>query len=171
MHGVLDDENPLYSKLKFTDEPLHAADLYNTRLNADLAILSACNTGSGNIKKGEGVMSLSRAFTYAGCPSLLMSLFPVPDGSTAQIMKTFLEELEKRITKDKALQNAQLAYLNDDDLPPSRKHPMYWAGFIPSGDMQPVEFSQTCNWRWILALILLIISYFTVKRINKPSKN
>ncbi len=167
MHGILDDKNPLYSKLEFTDEPLHAADLYNTRLNADLAILSACNTATGNIKKGEGVMSLSRAFTYAGCPSLLMSLWEVPDKETADIMEDFLEQLKAGKTKDEALKNAQLACLAKSS---TTQHPMYWAGFVPSGNMQPVKFSQTCNCWWILALILIIISYFTIKRIRKPSK-
>lgn len=167
MHGVLDDKNPLYSKLRFTDQALHAADLYNIPLNADLAILSACNTGTGEIKKGEGVMSLSRAFTYAGCPSLLMSLWSVPDGGTAEVVDAFLEELQQGKTKDKALQTAQLNYLKNTSS--DRLHPMYWAGLVPSGNMQPVAFNPTCNCWWIIALILLIIMYFGQK-IIRPSK-
>jgi len=158
MHGILDDEKPLYSKLIFADSALYAADLYNTRLNADLAILSACNTGTGEIKKGEGVMSLSRAFTYAGCPSLLMSLWSVPDGGTAELVDAFLEQLQQGKTKDKALQTAQLKYLNNTS--PDRLHPMYWAGLVPSGDMQAVKFSHNSPWWWGIILILGIIIYF-----------
>jgi len=158
MHGILDDEKPLYSKLIFADSALYAADLYNTRLNADLAILSACNTGTGEIKKGEGVMSLSRAFTYAGCPSLLLSLWSVPDGGTAELVDTFLEQLQQGETKDKALQTAQFKYLNNTS--PDRLHPMYWAGLVPSGDMQAVKFSHNSPWWWGIILILGIIIYF-----------
>ena len=156
MHGILDDENPLYSKLIFADSALHAADLYNTRLNADLAILSACNTGTGEIKKGEGVMSLSRAFTYAGCPSLLMSLWSVPDGGTADVVDIFLEELKKGETKDKALQNAQLTYLTNAS---TTQHPTYWAGLVPSGSMQAVKFDSNCNWWWAILLLLCVMLY------------
>jgi len=159
MHGILNDENPLYSKLIFANnESLHAADLYNTRLNADLAILSACNTGTGEIKKGEGVMSLSRAFTYAGCPSLLMSLWSVPDGGTATVVNTFLEQLQQGKTKDEALQTAQLKYL--DNTSSDRLHPMYWAGFVPSGDMQVVKFNNTRNWWWAILLLVCVVLYF-----------
>jgi len=155
MHGILNDEKPLYSKLIFAnEEPIHAADLYNTRLNADLAILSACNTGTGNIKKGEGVMSLSRAFTYAGCPSLVMSLWSVPDGSTATMIDTFFGQLQQGMTKDKALQTAQIAYLTEAS--PDKQHPVHWAGFVPSGDMQAVDFSHTWNWEWEWAVLLIL---------------
>ena len=166
MHGLLDDENPLYSNLIFANnEPLHAADLYNTRLNADLAILSACNTGTGEIKKGEGVMSLSRAFTYAGCPSLLMSLWEVPDASTAIMMNTFLEQLQQGMTKDKALQTAQLIYLNEASS--DRLHPAHWAGFVPSGDMQAVKFSRTSNWWWLSILMLFMVVVYVGKRASR----
>ncbi len=156
MHGVLDDENPLYSNLVFSEDKLYAADLYNIRLNASLAVLSACNTGTGKIKKGEGVMSLSRAFTYAGCPSLLMSLWSVPDGSTAIIMEKFFEELNKGKPKDEALKNAQLSYLAEAS--PDKKHPVYWAGFVPSGDMQPIGFSPASNYWWLILLGLSLLA-------------
>jgi len=166
MHGILNDEKPLYSSLIFANaDSLYAADLYNTRLNADLAILSACNTGTGEIKKGEGVMSLSRAFTYAGCPSLLMSLWQVPDKGTADIMNTFLEQLQEGKTKDEALQTAQLNYLENTS--PDRLHPMYWAGFVPSGNMQAVEFNDTFNWSWLTILILCVVMYLGWRAVKK----
>ncbi len=162
-HGILDDENPLYSNLVFAEEePLYAADLYNTRLNADLTILSACNTGVGKIKKGEGVMSLSRAFTYAGCPSLLMSLWSVPDESTAKLMEGFFDEIKAGKSKDKALQIAQLNHLNE--APVEQHHPVYWAGFIASGNMEPVSFILINTWWLILFGVLLITVIFFVQQ-------
>lgn len=139
MHGLVDHENPLYSKLVFTSEDgsqdhlLEAGDLYNMEINAQLAVLSACNTGYGKMQKGEGVMSLSRAFTYAGCPSVVMSLWSVPDMQTADIMVRFFKGLKAGFTKDKALQKAKLDYLETS--PFSESHPLFWAGFVPSGDM------------------------------------
>ncbi len=146
MHGVVDNENPLYSKLVFTPKKdsqehlLEAADLYNMQLNAVMTVLSACNTGYGKMCKGEGVMSLSRAFTYAGCPSVIMSLWSIPDTQTAHIMLRFFKELKAGLPKDQALQKAKLAYLKDTSL--TNSHPLYWAGFVPTGDMHALSFDE-----------------------------
>jgi len=143
MHGLVDHENPLYSKLVFTPEDntqnhlLEAGDLYNMEINAHLTVLSACNTGYGKMRKGEGVMSLSRAFTYAGCPSVIMSLWSVPDLPTSEIMIRFFEILKAGFTKDEALQKAKLAYLEES--PFSESHPLFWAGFVPTGDMAAID--------------------------------
>jgi CHAT domain-containing protein len=99
-HGLLDDRNPAYSKLVFApadgegeDGYLYAYELYNLRLDAELVVLSACNTGVGSIQKGEGVKSLARGFAYAGCANVLMSLWPSSDQATARIMEYFYEAL------------------------------------------------------------------------------
>jgi len=169
-HGFLNDENPLYSNLVFTntadstDNSLYAADLYNIELNADLVVLSACNTGTGKLQKGEGVMSLSRAFTYAGSNSLVMSLWEVPDKSTATIVQNFFQQLKKGKTKDDALQAAKLEFMQKY---PMRAHPLFWAGFVPSGNMKAIDFEKgSSNW-WIWALIIVIVligSGFAVTR-------
>lgn len=157
-HGFLNDENPLYSNLVFantvdsTDHSLYAADLYNIELNADLVVLSACNTGTGKLQKGEGVMSLSRAFTYAGSNSLVMSLWEVPDKSTATIMQNFFQQLKNGKTKDDALQAAKIDFIQKY---PARAHPLFWAGFVPSGNMTAIDFENgSSNW-WIWALIII----------------
>jgi len=162
MHGFLNDENPLYSNLVFTktsdsaDHLLHAADLYNVELNADLVVLSACNTGTGKLQKGEGVMSLSRAFTYAGSNSLVMSLWEVPDKSTSIIMQNFFTTLKKGYPKDKALQAAKLDFVTNH---PMRAHPLYWAGFVPSGNMVAIDFEVKRNnwWFWVLIFITVFL--------------
>jgi len=78
-HGILDDKSPLFSKLIFAkdkeeDGYLHTYEIYGQNLNADLAVLSACQTGKGKWSDGEGVISLAHGFTYAGCPSVVMSM-------------------------------------------------------------------------------------------------
>ncbi len=172
MHGVTDNQNPLYSKLIFTqttdtlqDDYLNAYELYNMKLGADLTVLSACNTGFGEFKKGEGVMSLARAFAYAGCPSLVMSLWSVPSEETANIMYDFYDNLHKGTDKASALREAKIHYL--ENAMPERKHPFFWAGFIPIGDTTPIFVSPT-NWFFIIncligGLFLLGISIFILK--------
>lgn len=96
MHAYTDEENPMLSGLIFSknedeeDDILHAYELYGMKLNAQLAVLSACNTGSGKFEKGEGVMSLARGFRQAGVPNIVMSLWQVDDESTRTIMESFI---------------------------------------------------------------------------------
>lgn len=163
MHGFLNDENPLYSNLLFTqtadstDNLLHAADLYNLELNADLVVLSACNTGAGKLQKGEGVMSLSRAFTYAGSNSLVMSLWEIPDKATSTIMQNFFLNLKNGNKKDIALQTAKLDFMHNY---PERANPLFWAGFVSSGNMSAIDFEGNhINW-WIYVLITLAVLLF-----------
>jgi len=141
MHALVDEENPLRSKLIFSqsadttdDGFLHAYELYNLRLNAELAVLSACNTGFGPLSEGEGVTSLSRAFSYAGCRSIVMSLWPAQDKSTLDIMTLFYEGLADGLPKHEAMRQAKLNYLqNSDDLFAS---PFFWANFVVSGNTE-----------------------------------
>ena len=158
MHAIIDEQNPLLSKLIFTQDNdtledgfLNAYELYNMDLTAELAVLSACNTGYGKLAKGEGVLSLGRAFAYAGCPSIVMSLWPAQDRATADIMGYFYEGLAKGYAKDRALREAKLKYLeNASDL---FTHPFYWAGFVVQGDASPIQLSQGISWYWSLLAI------------------
>lgn len=156
MHGLLDDDNPLYSKLVFTkdtskmeDNFLTVAELYNLELNAQLAVLSACNSGIGSLKRGEGVMSLSRAFAYAGTPSVVMSLWTVPDETTADLMIDFYGHLDKNVSIDAALRNAKLNYLKKIE-DPLYAHPYFWGGFVGIGEMGCIEQNEGFNWWWFL---------------------
>lgn len=140
LHGKTNPYNALYSELLLNDESVTASQIYNENIPADLVVLSACETGYGTLQKGEGIMSLSRAFTYAGAKSTLTSLWKVPDKETSQIMVSFYEYLKEGENKDEALQNAKLDYLKsttDEVL----KHPYYWAGFVLSGDASPIKIS------------------------------
>ncbi|NND07931.1 MAG: CHAT domain-containing protein [Saprospiraceae bacterium] len=168
-HAIIDDVNPLNSRLLFTidgdtidDGNLYAWELFSMNLNADLAVLSACNTGFGKIQKGEGIQSLGRAFAYAGCPSRLMSLWPAQDASTADIMEYFYRYLSEGASKDVALQKAKVSFLEKAD--EFNRHPFYWAGFVLQGDPQPLVKR---SWTWIYILAGVLLSFFIYYRVNK----
>ena len=174
MHGIYDDKNPLNSHLVFAqlddenqDNKLTAAELYNMNLEASLIFIGACNSGFGNINRGEGIMSLSRSFAYAGCPSIVMSLWSVPDNETARISNDFFKMLKNGATKNEALRQAKLKYLNDSKVPPDRLHPLFWAGFVPIGEMSPLykpdEFSN--NWTLFAAIGVLALTIFIGRRL------
>ena len=77
-----------------------------------LAVLSACNTGTGKLMKGEGMMNLARGFIYAGVPGIVMTLWSVEDQSSAEIVEKFYEYLEDGMAKDEALRQAKLDLIN-----------------------------------------------------------
>ena len=183
MHAMANDENPIYSAFYFgnsslgseidkrrideNDGVLHLYELYNYPLNASLAVLSACETGSGNYAKGEGIMSLGRAFQYAGCPSVVMSLWQINDNSTAAIMEHFFRNLNKGMTKDDALRKSKLTFLNN----PGNKffsHPYYWSAFILVGDATPISQNIISDYTVVVGLagflIFLIIVFIMYKK-------
>ncbi len=150
MHALTDDEEPMLSKLLFTqthdtlnDGYLNVYELYNMDLDADLVVLSACNTGYGKLIGGEGPMSLARAFRYAGCPAVVMSLWQAEDRSSARLMQTFFEGISREENKSLALSQAKKTFLSHAD--PVKAHPFYWANFVVIGNREPVQFGN--SWR------------------------
>ena len=107
MHAEIDQYNSRYHKLLFSDGDLTASEIYVANSKSNLAVLSACNTGFGKIEKGEGVMSMARAFHFSGIPSVVMSLWRVPDRETKSIMVNFYKYIKegKRKTKPCSWQN------------------------------------------------------------------
>lgn len=168
VHGEVDDEQPSYSKLYFNatdtleDGLLHAYELYNMSLNAELAVLSACNTGTGKYLAGEGIMSLGRAFSYAGVNSLLLSRWDVPDDTTPEIMSTFYRELKNGKDKSEALREAKLNFLNQAS--DSRSHPFFWGSFYILGDDTPIDLGRSISFHfWIIGLGLLGVAGYLVR--------
>ena len=134
MHVEINHDNPQYNKLIFSDGELTSSKIYVSDIKANLAVLSACNTGFGKLEKGEGVMSMARAFNYSGVPSVIMSLWEIPDKETKKIMVFFYQHLKDGELKNEALKNAKLDYLaatNDENL----RHPYYWSGFVLNGNI------------------------------------
>ncbi len=143
-HAVVNDENSENSYLAFKDNKqsdedglLTISEIYGLGLKSDMAVLSACNTGYGKILRGEGVMSMGRAFIYAGCSSVVMSLWQANDHTTADLMMYFYDELDKGSSKDIALQNAKLKFLSTSL--PTSAHPFYWSQMIIIGETNPLE--------------------------------
>ena len=160
VHGEIDEIEAQNSKLHFyskgdstEDGKLHAFELYNMKLNSDLAVLSACNTGSGEIVTGEGVMSLGRAFTYAGVNSLLLTRSEVSDTFTPRLIELFYEELKNGSRKSDALRTAKLRFLMEGDEVSS--DPFYWASFYVLGNDSPINLQAKSLWKERVALILL----------------
>lgn len=139
-HGLIDSQQPKLSKLALSqfdaaghpqDGFLRLADIYNLQLNADLVVLSACQTALGKEVRGEGLVGLTRGFMYAGASRVLASLWSVEDRATAKLMKSFYRHLlaEQRPAAD-ALRRAQLDLAGK----PPFDSPYYWAGFSLQGE-------------------------------------
>lgn len=172
MHALLNEEQPHKSSLVFSNnELLPLSELYELEIPAGLAVLSACNTGTGKIKNGEGIQSLSRAFTYAGVKSTVYSLWPVPDKQTTKIMTAFYENLKNGDNKAEALQKAKTTYLKKAKNN-ALKHPYYWAGFVVSGDIEPIQSNISFWWFLIgglfLCFLLMFIYRLSFRNGNKP---
>jgi len=137
-HALLDENQPFRSALVLSrdnrreeDGFLQVRELYNLRLNANLVILSACQTGLGKLEKGEGMLGLTRMFFYSGANSVLSTLWPVNDKSTAFFIKKFYRWLAQGRNIAEALRLAKLEMIQSDF-----SYPYYWAGFIVNGDCE-----------------------------------
>ena len=162
-------ESDAFNKIYFADGYLTNFDLNNLELNAELAVLSACNTGSGQLVKGEGVMSLSRGFILANCPSTLMSLWTVDDCITSDLMLRFYEKLKAGLPKDKALQLTKIEHLESADK--AGLHPYYWAAFLQSGNAAEIDFSSGWNLWWGFPAMLVFMLLLFLSRRRKKRKN
>jgi CHAT domain-containing protein len=135
-HGIVDEVNPESSRIFLSafakeDGNLYAGEIYNLNLNAQLTVLSACQTGLGKVSKGEGVIGLSRALVYAGSKNIIVSFWSVADESTSILMTDFYSILLKQQNSSfkKALQQSKLKMIQ------SGKYaaPFYWAPFVLIG--------------------------------------
>ncbi|MEM9547928.1 MAG: CHAT domain-containing tetratricopeptide repeat protein [Bacteroidota bacterium] len=138
-HAFVNQNDSKLNRIFLQDDFLSDVNLYNLELNTELAVLSACNTGSGELLKGEGVMNLARGFINAGCSSTLMSMWSVDDCATSELMQLFYEGIKNGLNKDEALRQAKITYLNSATK--TKLHPYYWAAFVPFGDMKALELS------------------------------
>lgn len=133
-HGLLDDTQGLGSAIALTpssqdDGLLTAAEILDMQLQAELVVLSACNTARGKVT-GDGVIGLSRSLISAGVPSVLVSLWAVPDAPTAELMTVFYQNLQKNPDKAQALRQAMLSTLK------SHPAPRDWAAFTLIGEAE-----------------------------------
>ncbi len=140
-HGIVNEEEPELSGLLLAqdttskeDNILYTSEIYNLKLNTDLTVLSACETGLGKITEGEGVIGLTRALLYAGSKNIIVSLWQVSDASTNKLMvdfyTNFLNEKSKKSQEySKHLRKAKLKLIKQGKY----AHPFFWSPFILIG--------------------------------------
>jgi CHAT domain-containing protein len=144
-HGILDDANPMYSRLVMSqsgvgeqeDGMLETWEVMKLDLNAEMVVLSACDTARGRVAGGEGMIGLAWAFFVAGCPTTVVSQWKVEVNSTNELMvefhkklKSIIEGRSPGVSKARALRDAMMKLMRN----PSYRHPFYWAPFVVIGD-------------------------------------
>ena len=161
MHTVLNDEFPMYSKMLFYQEndsvedgSLNTYEVYDLPLKAKMVILSSCNTGSGSLNSGEGILSLARGFIYSGSQSVVMAMWEIEDRTGTEIVRNFYRYLKRGASKSAALRKARVEYLKHVDM--LRAHPYFWATLVIYGNDSPLYRS----WKDLVpaGLIILIIT-------------
>lgn len=174
MHAEVNHDYSEFSRLLFSnnldkeEDHLYLEELYGLSLSADLAILSACNTGMG-LEKNGNLESFQRAFTFAGVPSTVASLWEVPDASTKEIMILFYENLKEGQSKSEALRNAKLTYL-DDHLGTKLSAPYFWAGFVVYGSDTAVATKSNSYPLYMLTALIGFTVFFGYRR-KKAASN
>lgn len=174
MHGFPNAEYPSQSSLLFQSDPdidedghLYAYELYNLNLAAELAVLSACHTGYGPFAKGEGIRSLAHAFQYAGCPSVVMSLWEANGLVAKDLMPLFYNHLKEGLPKDISLQQAKLDFLATS--PVHLHDPRLWANFVLIGNTEEIdqkEYFELAMWIILGFVILGFIWRITSKNLK-----
>lgn len=159
------------NKEAYDENTLYAYEIYDIDLSSNLAILTACETGKPTYQAGEGAISLSHAFNYAGSESILTSMWNIDEVSSTQIVGYFYDFLAKGLPKDEALKKAKLQYLSTAD--GRAAAPQYWAGLVLVGDTAPIEFqhASTYLWGWISGLVLAVILVIFLMKRKKDSRS
>jgi len=175
MHTIINNTDPMFSKLVFTqtadtaeDGLLNTYEIYNMNLTARLAVLSSCSSGEGVLKKGEGVMSLARAFMYAGCPSIVMTLWVIEDKSGVKIMTEFYRALSKGRAKDAALRKAKIRFIEEANL--TQAHPFYWSAYICVGNTEPLFIPKALIRIIVISVLAGVAILWIIKRILRKRK-
>jgi CHAT domain-containing protein/tetratricopeptide (TPR) repeat protein len=157
LHGKADAQDIYNCYLQFQDHKLFAHELYNLRLQADLTVLSACETGYGKSFQAEGVYSVARGFFHAGARNVVMSLWRIDDGTTASLMQKFYAGLGQE-TIGTALALAQREYLQEADQ--YTAHPAYWAGMVSWGNTHRITPGEDDPflYRVVSGMIFLVVT-------------
>lgn len=176
-HARLQDENPLKSYLALTpnaqsddDGYLYAYELYNQPLNANLSVLTACETGLGAYREGEGVMSLAHAFQYAGCPNVVYSLWQIDDKQSTWIIKSFYGYIEDEMAYADGLRKAKLDYLSNHT--GELAAPYYWGGVVITGEDGKIQKSSSllASYGWPVGLVLGAMGLLVIYSIARKKR-
>jgi CHAT domain-containing protein len=135
-HAYYDEIDPLMTALMLTSGPaeiedglLRIEEIEDLDIGADLVVLSTCRSGRGYLENGEGLINLARPFFFAGARSVIASLWPISDKSTARFMGEFYRALKNGHKIGDALRNAKIRMIQS-----SLAHPFFWAGFVLQGN-------------------------------------
>lgn len=175
-HALSNEMEPLLSTMYFRSsnnpfkqtEPLYAAELATMTIPAELVVLSACETQSGQLQGGEGIAGWAQCFSLAGVHGLLASSWSVNDAASPELMHNFYQALREGTNKASAYTMAQRSYLQTSDA--LTLHPFYWAGFIYIGDNEALNWEKlgkTKSW-WspasgLFFLLLLFLLFLAAK--------
>ena len=162
MHSLSDNSDSRYSYMMFDRVPdsINDGKLYNyeisiSRIKSPMVVLSACNSGTGTLYHGEGLMSLARGFILAGASSVIKTSWEVNDEASAAIITRFYFHLSKGKPKDEAMRLAKLEYLKTS--PPIYSNPYYWAAYEVMGDNSPIALNNKKMVLIITGLILILL--------------
>ncbi len=158
-HAVMDPLKPMTSKLIFhpaaDDYEFFFFELLGIRIQSPLVVLNACNTGSGKMEPGEGVLSMARGFQYAGVNSMITTLWPVEDRSSTRIMSSFYKYLKSGTSKTESMRLARIDYLNECKV--AESSPYFWAAHIVLGEDTPLQYRPNyLVWIWLIVAGLLL---------------
>ena len=142
-------------------------DIYNCNMHADLAILTACESGKPGYQDGEGMVSLAHAFNYAGSERILTALWKIDEQSSSQITELFIKNLKAGDATDEALRKAKLRYLEHAE--GRMKSPLYWSGLIIMGEPAGLTFVNSTTYTYwiaggVLVLVLIIFGFLKFKK-------
>ncbi|HZY78679.1 MAG TPA: CHAT domain-containing tetratricopeptide repeat protein [Cyclobacteriaceae bacterium] len=172
VHGSSDTNRDYAATFYFRDADgpedgrLYWYELYSMNLKASLAVLSSCESGIGKTYRGEGMLSMANAFTFAGCSNVVMGLWKVDDQVSVRLMDTFYSELLEGMAIDEALALAKRAYLASADQVSG--NPKLWGSLVAYGEAQVVKPDELHTGWFILAVVVLIAGiYFLIKKAKK----
>ncbi len=163
------------ASIKFYDQDILYSELYHLKIQPDLVVLSACETGIGKLYKSEGAMSIARGFQWAGAQNLLFSLWKVNDYTTSVFMESFYQNIKNGQSYLEANANAKRDFLNNPEISNAKKSPYYWSAFVYYGTLEnnktPTNYTYiVLGILFVIALIWLFIRYKNEKAARSPKK-
>jgi len=173
-HGIMDTLHPMQSRLLLNpaqpDGSLYLFEIMSLKISSSLVILNACNTGTGQLQVGEGILSIARGFQYAGVPSVITTMWPIDDQSSATVMKYFFKNIYDGMDQRKALMKARNMYIDHSNK--ATGAPYFWAGQILIGDPGYLSIKHR-NQIPITAIILVFLCLSSILAIvlHKKAKH
>jgi CHAT domain-containing protein len=162
-HALADEKDLMRSRLflkanqdTLEDGILYAYEIYGMQLNSPLCVLSACQTAKGPLQRGEGIMSLARAFQYSGCERVLSTLWQTDDRAAGSLSQDFFVALSKKMPVEQALLKARQAWLAKADN--VYAHPYYWANYVLIGEGGHIPIKNHGPWGQVLLISSLALT-------------